>query len=316
MDSTEPSTTDDAASECMPGRMCPVPGCHLTTQQHKRHDVHIIDDKGKFTSPGNMTFYKLSRGKGAGKSKSLAREESSRVINGQTKMTFKTYLALQAMDEGKDMQPKTARSVEHAQENSGTSTMEMPAVTEAQNNNANNHFQQLQTLLHSLKAQSEAKIDKSNDDQVESDGPPCTHCGSANHKVKSCWKKHAGRTPPYFKRNDKHCSTSFGDGHKDTDCSPPHLKHSWLEKKAGRNNNCKYCGAKGHDEDRCWRLHPHLAEGWRSKICKHCGAKGHDEDKCWRLHPHLGEKWREQQRDTLTLVGPSRSKSYAETNRQ
>ena len=55
---------------------------------------------------------------------------------------------------------------------------------------------------------------------------------------------------------------------------------------------CTKCKKDGHDEDRCWLLHPELSTKPR---CSACGKVGHGKDRCWKFHPELAPAWLQEQ---------------------
>jgi hypothetical protein len=36
--------------------------------------------------------------------------------------------------------------------------------------------------------------------------------------------------------------------------------------------------------------------------CKHCNKEGHDEDRCWKLHPEKRPKWFKEKKGRQTIV--------------
>lgn len=63
----------------------------------------------------------------------------------------------------------------------------------------------------------------------------------------------------------------------------------WGKRKGEYCTNCK---KDGHDEDRCWLLHPELSTKPR---CSACGKVGHGKDRCWKFHPELAPAWLQEQ---------------------
>ena len=68
------------------------------------------------------------------------------------------------------------------------------------------------------------------------------------------------------------------------------------DKSAGREKRngkyCTNCKKDGHDDDRCWLLHPELST---KPPCSACGKVGHGKDICWKSHPEIAPAWLQEQ---------------------